>query len=460
MRVRRVAGAMAMLAIWAAPAGAQTPSYGGGHVPSTTDSTTRYVPTLGVTLQPRGDRVALRFDTSLRCGGRSYEIVGRTVVPWDGRSFSAAARRTMDIRGGRIDYDWAMSGQADGTIAAGSVRVAGVRVTGGRRVSCDHRPTRPFSARLAAPAPPGAPRPPGGASYGGVSTISVADGLPGPVVLKASRDGGKVAARWTALGPCRTGPRVALVNFTPATPVKADGSFARSERFTVRYDKALVRYRVRFAGRISGESASGTLRLRARIYNLGGTRLRTTCDTRTRTWSAALLKAIATAPAGTPPPSSSTTQQPREPVPGDWSLTMTSDSGDYIGQGHPWSHGPPGDTLHAGGTRQHVGFSITTTDPDNGGRYGWWTTDFAAPPGQDLVAGTTYQATRYPFNDGNAGFDHSGMGRGCNTLTATYTIQELAFDPDGTLRTFRATFEQHCEGGSPALRGTWVFHAA
>ena len=96
------------------------------------------------------------------------------------------------------------------------------------------------------------------------------DGLPGPVTLKASRDGGKVAARWTALGPCRTGPRVALVNFTPATTVRASGAFGRSERFKVRYDNALVRYRVYFGGRISGESATGSLRLRARIYNRAG----------------------------------------------------------------------------------------------------------------------------------------------------------------------------------------------
>ena len=78
---------------------------------------------------------------------------------------------------------------------------------------------------------------------------------------------------------------------------------------------------------------------------------------------------------------------------------------------------------------------------------GWWTTDFAAPPGQDLAAGTTYQAKRYPFNDGAAGFNHSGNGRGCNELTATFTVREIAFHANGVLRRFRADFEQHCEGG-------------
>ena len=86
--------------------------------------------------------------------------------------------------------------------------------------------------------------------------------------------------------------------------------------------------------------------------------------------------------------------------------------------------------------------------------------EFAAPPGQDLAVGTYQNARRYPFNDGAPGFNHSGNGRGCNTLTATFTIHELVYDPDGTLRTFRADFEQHCEGVAAALRGTWVFHAA
>ena len=61
---------------------------------------------------------------------------------------------------------------------------------------------------------------------------------------------------------------------------------------------------------------------------------------------------------------------------------------------------------------------------------GWWNTEFAAPPGQDLAVGTYRDARRYPFNDGAPGFNHSGNGRGCNTLTATFTIHELAYDPD------------------------------
>lgn len=39
---------------------------------------------------------------------------------------------------------------------------------------------------------------------------------------------------------------------------------------------------------------------------------------------------------------------------------------------------------------------------------------------------------------------------GCNTLTGQFTVTDASFEPDGTLRTLGATFEQHCEGAAAA----------
>ena len=73
MRRARIAGTMVLAAIgWAAPAAAQ--DYGGGRLPSAAVPGRAYVPTVGIALQPRGDRMALRFDTSLRCGRTSYAV--------------------------------------------------------------------------------------------------------------------------------------------------------------------------------------------------------------------------------------------------------------------------------------------------------------------------------------------------------------------------------------------------
>ena len=463
---RSVACAVAVLGLTgAAPAAAQ--DYGGGRLPAIT-ARDGFTPTLGITLQPRGDRMAFRFDTELKCGSTLYSIIGRSVVPFDGRSFTGRASRRLAIGSGRhnrILFSWVLTGAVDGTIGAGRLTIAGVRIAGGERTRCTRKPRRRFSARVAG-APTGSPQPPAKSSFGGLSDIRVADGLRAPVVLKVGSTGKRIRSRWNAFADCGRGPRTDLTNFTPAMRLRPDGSFSRAERFSVSYADAFIRYRVRFAGSVSGEAASGTLRLRARIYNARGTRLRTRCDSGVRNWSAAMLRPIARAPQRTatptpsPAPTATPTPQRRSPVPGQWSLNMTSDPGDYIGQGRTWSHGPPADRLTVFADRQLISFRMDTDAEFEGG---WWSTDFAAPPGQDLAAGTTYQATRFPFNDGTAGFDHSGNGRGCNKLTATFTVHELGYDPDGTLRTFRADFEQHCEGnepGDPALRGTWVFHAA
>ena len=68
--------------------------------------------------------------------------------------------------------------------------------------------------------------------------------------------------------------------------------------------------------------------------------------------------------------------------------------------------------------------------------------------------GTTFDATRYPFNGNGAGMDWSGNGRGCNTITGTFTVKRISVSLDGTtMKYVSLDFEQHCEGGTPALYG-------
>ena len=50
-----------------------------------------------------------------------------------------------------------------------------------------------------------------------------------------------------------------------------------------------------------------------------------------------------------------------------------------------------------------------------------------------------------------------GDGRGCNTLTGSFTILGISSDAAGNVTALAATFEQHCEGAAPALRGTIHF---
>ena len=54
----------------------------------------------------------------------------------------------------------------------------------------------------------------------------------------------------------------------------------------------------------------------------------------------------------------------------------------------------------------------------------------------------------------------SGHGRGCNTLTGSFSITELTFDGDGRLESLLLSFVQHCEGGVPAAYGTIAWHSS
>jgi hypothetical protein len=62
-------------------------------------------------------------------------------------------------------------------------------------------------------------------------------------------------------------------------------------------------------------------------------------------------------------------------------------------------------------------------------------------------------AQRDPFEmPGHPGLSITGDGRGCNTLTGSFQIEDLTMT-GATVTSFTATFEQHCEGGGAALRG-------
>ncbi|MEN3356050.1 MAG: hypothetical protein V7637_32 [Mycobacteriales bacterium] len=85
-----------------------------------------------------------------------------------------------------------------------------------------------------------------------------------------------------------------------------------------------------------------------------------------------------------------------------------------------------------------------------------WTALVAAPTGQTLHVGS-YSTTRFA-GPGQARLDVFGDGRGCDASTGSLTITELRLDGD-RVAALAATFVQHCESATPALRGTILFHA-
>jgi hypothetical protein len=127
------------------------------------------------------------------------------------------------------------------------------------------------------------------------------------------------------------------------------------------------------------------------------------------------------------------------------SYSFVSDPGDYIGQGETKSYEGATSLFFLGGTNTGVGYSVSG-ERDN------WNVGITPPTGQQLRV-HSYK-TKRSADKSNASLDVSGDGRGCNTSTGTLNITAITFDAQGNVTSLNATFEQHCEGGTPALKGT------
>jgi hypothetical protein len=90
---------------------------------------------------------------------------------------------------------------------------------------------------------------------------------------------------------------------------------------------------------------------------------------------------------------------------------------------------------------------------------GSWYGDFEGMSSiSELQPGYYGNLQRYPFhNPVRGGLSWSGQGRGCNTLTGWFVIDSITYSA-GNLASIDLRFEQHCEGGTPALRGQvhWI----
>ena len=135
-------------------------------------------------------------------------------------------------------------------------------------------------------------------------------------------------------------------------------------------------------------------------------------------------------------------------------VDLQSDPGDPIGGGGQGGYDPSDAAITATGTRHHITFSVAGDDGTS------FTADFASGNGDILAPGSTYaMVTRYPFNNQGPGMSISGNGGGCNTLSGQFTVTDLGVDAGGNVKDAGVEFVQHCEGGTPALRGSFQWRA-
>lgn len=93
-------------------------------------------------------------------------------------------------------------------------------------------------------------------------------------------------------------------------------------------------------------------------------------------------------------------------------------------------------------------------EPDDSAQGLWWNVELSTRMLEEGLAEGRYEdARRYPFEpDGHPGLDVSGNGRGCNTVSGSFTIHELS-EEAGTIDRLAATFVHYCGAGTAALRG-------
>lgn len=126
-------------------------------------------------------------------------------------------------------------------------------------------------------------------------------------------------------------------------------------------------------------------------------------------------------------------------------LTVSSDPGDFVGAGRQYSFDPSNTGFDIDGFKTRFSFQV---DP------GSWFGIFVPPQGEVLASGSQWpDAVRENDAGSGPGMEIGGDGRGCNTLTASFTVTGATYDPAGFTKTFGVQFVQHCEGAEPALRG-------
>jgi hypothetical protein len=133
------------------------------------------------------------------------------------------------------------------------------------------------------------------------------------------------------------------------------------------------------------------------------------------------------------------------------SLEVSSEPGDYVGQGQQYAF--------TGSDARFEAYQSFATQawfrvfPQGGG---FWVLQFGAPIGQRLVPGTYEGALRSnSFSPESPVLDIGGNGRGCNQSYGSFVVHDARFDGlYGDVIAFDASFELHCERmDAPALRG-------
>lgn len=134
---------------------------------------------------------------------------------------------------------------------------------------------------------------------------------------------------------------------------------------------------------------------------------------------------------------------------------MQSDSGDYIGGGMNYQASGPASVKITEMSSYALG--IRLSQPVAGA--GPWDIGVGMPPSAVLAPGLYAVLGTIPQDPTSGTLNTSGDGRGCSRVTGQFSVEELTRGPGVGVTRFSVTFEQHCDGATPALRGVINYQA-
>jgi hypothetical protein len=138
---------------------------------------------------------------------------------------------------------------------------------------------------------------------------------------------------------------------------------------------------------------------------------------------------------------------PANPTPsGNVFVYLESQPGDFVGAGQSYSYTPANSKISVQAAGGHLAVTVTGDQR--------WQGDFQTMEGVTALRPGFYgNLERYPFhNPVKGGLDWFGDGRGCNTLSGWFVVDHATYQA-GVLTSLDLRFEQHGEGGTPALHG-------
>ena len=307
MSARLVTLAVLLAVVPAGTASAQSPTFGGGRL-----QTAALPKTYSRRSASRCSRAGARSPcaSTRRCAAAATSSTppGASSSRSTAGAFSAAGASVRRVAGGRLAFEW--------TLTRHDLRQRGERDAADQRRAAGLRPP-PRLRRQAHPPVRGPPR--RRARRRAPRSRSRAGSTSAPAATRSStgfrRPSSSARARTRARSP-RAGrsPRSAAAARASCSSTsrrrRASAPTARSPAASA--SPSATSTRSSATGRASpagspADGASGTLRLRARVFNRSGKRLRTRCDSGTRTWNAAFADDTPTpitGPSIPPPPTS------------------------------------------------------------------------------------------------------------------------------------------------------------